>query len=68
MKMHFGPIPTFNPTHDADEWDEFKYDLDTKTLIGGSYYSFENKNLGGKYGNRKICLSLLWLQDIWIYQ
>lgn len=26
----------FNPTHDAEEWVEFKYDLDTKVLIGGS--------------------------------
>ena len=33
----------FNPMHDADEWVEFKYDLDTKTLTGGSYYEFENK-------------------------
>lgn len=33
----------YNPMHDADEWVEFKYDLDTKILTGGSYYSFENK-------------------------
>jgi hypothetical protein len=33
----------YNPMHDSDEWVEFKYDLDTKTLTGGSYYSFENK-------------------------
>jgi hypothetical protein len=33
----------YNPMHDSDEWVEFKYDLDTKILIGGSYYSFENK-------------------------
>lgn len=33
----------YNPMHEVDEWIEFKYDLDTKTLTGGSYYSFENK-------------------------
>lgn len=33
----------YNPMDDADEWVEFKYDLDTKTLTGGSYYSVENK-------------------------
>lgn len=33
----------FKPMHDADEWVEFEYDLDTKTLTGGSYYSSENK-------------------------
>ena len=33
----------YNPMPDSDEWVEFKYDLDTKTLTGGSYYSFENK-------------------------
>lgn len=26
-----------NPMHDSDEWVEFKYDLDTKILTGGSY-------------------------------
>lgn len=41
----------YNPVHDSDEWVEFKYDIDTKTLTGGSYYSFETKNLGGNYGN-----------------
>jgi len=54
----------FNPSQDADEWIEFKYDLDTKTLKGGSYYSFKNINLGGKCSNRKKYLPLLWLQDI----
>ncbi|HEX2847768.1 MAG TPA: hypothetical protein VHN59_14560 [Chitinophagaceae bacterium] len=34
----------YNPMHDADEWIEFKYDLGTKTLTGGSYYSSKNKN------------------------
>ena len=43
-----------NPMHDADEWLEFKYDLDTKTLTGGSFYPSENKNLSGKYDNRKV--------------
>ena len=33
----------YNPMYDADEWIEFKYDLDTKKLTGGSYYSFEYK-------------------------
>ncbi|WP_162796193.1 hypothetical protein [Pedobacter namyangjuensis] len=33
----------YNPMHDADEWVEFKYNLDAKILTGGSYYSFENK-------------------------
>lgn len=33
----------YNPMHDADEWVIFKYDLDTKTLTGGNYYTFENK-------------------------
>lgn len=32
----------YNPMHDSDEWVKFKYNLDTKTLTGGSYYSFEN--------------------------
>ena len=36
-------VPEPNPMHDSDEWVEFKYDLDTKSLTGGSYYSFENK-------------------------
>lgn len=33
----------FNPMNDADEWVAFKYDLDTRALTGGSYYSFEIK-------------------------
>lgn len=33
----------YNPMHEEDEWVEFKYNLDTKTLTGGSYYSFEKK-------------------------
>lgn len=33
----------YNPMPNADEWVAFKYDLDTKTLAGGSYHSFENK-------------------------
>lgn len=33
----------YNPMHDSDEWVEFKYNLDTKTLTGGSYCSFEYK-------------------------
>jgi hypothetical protein len=33
----------YNPMYDADEWVEFKYDLDTKILTGGRCYSFENK-------------------------
>ncbi len=33
----------YNPMHDADEWVGFKYDLDAKTLTGGSFYEFENK-------------------------
>jgi len=33
----------YNPMHDSDEWVDFKYDIDTKTLTGGSYYSFESK-------------------------
>lgn len=35
----------YDPMHDTDEWVAFKYDLDTKTLTGGSYHSFENKKL-----------------------
>jgi hypothetical protein len=34
---------SYIPMQDSDEWVEFKYDLDTKTLTGGSYYSFDNK-------------------------
>lgn len=33
----------FYPMNDADEWIEFQYDLDTKTLTGGSFIHFENK-------------------------
>ncbi len=33
----------FNPSHNADDWVGFKYNLDTKTLIGVSYHSFEHK-------------------------
>ena len=27
----------FNPTHDADEWAVFSYNLDTKVLLGGAF-------------------------------
>jgi hypothetical protein len=33
----------YNPTHRADEWVRFTYDLDTKTLIGGSYPRLDRK-------------------------
>lgn len=33
----------FNPMSDSDDWVDFSYDIDNKNLIGGSYYSFENK-------------------------
>lgn len=33
----------YNPMHEEDEWNEFKYDLDTKILTGGPYCSFESK-------------------------
>ena len=28
---------SYDPTHDADEWVEFSYDVNSKELIGGSY-------------------------------
>lgn len=32
-----------DPMHDADEWVPFKYDLDTRILIGGSYHKYTTK-------------------------
>lgn len=40
---HFVTGLAYNPMHDADEWVEFKYDLNAKNLTGGSYYSFDSK-------------------------
>jgi hypothetical protein len=34
---------TYNPTYDADEWVAFTFNLDTQTLIGGSYHRNDNK-------------------------
>lgn len=28
----------FDPMYDADEWVEFSFDIDTRELVGGSYY------------------------------
>ncbi|MBP3944591.1 hypothetical protein J5U18_13720 [Sphingobacteriaceae bacterium WQ 2009] len=33
----------FNPIDDSDDWIDFSYDIDSKKLIGGSYYTFEKK-------------------------
>ena len=33
----------YNPMHDSDEWKHFTYDIDTKTLIGGTYHIIEKK-------------------------
>lgn len=33
----------FNPMADSDDWIDFSYDIDSKKLIGGSYYTFEKK-------------------------
>lgn len=33
----------YNPMADSDNWIEFNYDIDSKKLIGGSYYVFEKK-------------------------
>jgi len=34
---------SYDPMCDADEWVDFTFDLDTKTLTGGSYQRYENK-------------------------
>jgi hypothetical protein len=33
----------YYPTHDSDNWVEFTYDLDTKTLTGGSWLGTARK-------------------------
>ena len=35
---------SYDPMHDADEWVQFTYDLDTRTLTGGSYHKYDIKN------------------------
>jgi hypothetical protein len=34
---------SYDPMYDADEWVEFSYDSETKTLTGGSYHRYDNK-------------------------
>lgn len=34
---------SYDPMYDADEWVPFTYDLDTRTLTGGSYHRSDNK-------------------------
>lgn len=34
----------YYPTHDSDDWVKFSYDLDTKTLTGGSWLRTTSKN------------------------
>ena len=34
---------SYDPMYDADEWVPFTYDLDTRTLTGGSYHRYDNK-------------------------
>lgn len=34
---------SYDPMYDADEWVEFSYDLENKTLTGGSYHIWDNK-------------------------
>jgi hypothetical protein len=34
---------SYDPMYDADEWVEFSFDLESKTLTGGSYHRYDNK-------------------------
>ena len=34
---------SYDPMYDTGEWVAFSYDLDTKTLTGGSYHRYDNK-------------------------
>lgn len=34
---------SYDPMPDADEWVQFTYDLDTRTLTGGSYHKYDIK-------------------------
>jgi len=34
---------SYDPMNDADEWITFTFDIDTKTLTGGSYHRYDNK-------------------------
>ena len=36
---------SYNPMYDADEWVDFTYNLDTQTLIGGSYHLYDNNKV-----------------------
>jgi hypothetical protein len=40
---------SFDPMYDADEWIEFTYNLDTKTLIGGSFHRYDNRKPWWKF-------------------
>lgn len=33
---------SYDPMYDADDWIDFTYDIDTKTLTGGSYQKYES--------------------------
>jgi len=34
---------SYDPMHDADEWVQFTYDIDTRILTGGSYHKYDKK-------------------------
>lgn len=34
---------SYDPMYDSDEWVKFSYDLDAKTLKGGSYHRYDNR-------------------------
>ena len=40
---------SYDPMYDADEWVEFSYDLDSKTLTGGSYHRYDNEKPWWKF-------------------
>ncbi|MEQ5791618.1 hypothetical protein J4E06_11185 [Muricauda sp. NFXS6] len=40
---------SYDPMYDADEWVEFSYDLNSKTLEGGSYHRYDNKKPWWKF-------------------
>jgi hypothetical protein len=40
---------SFDPMYDADEWIEFSYNLDAKTLNGGSFHRYDNRKPWWKF-------------------
>jgi hypothetical protein len=43
IEDHIAHGLSFDPTHEADEWVAFSYDLNTKILTGGSYHRHDNR-------------------------